>query len=112
MWFGNMLTCQWWEHTWMNEGFARYFQYHGTAMVEKDWDLEHQFVVDHLQNVFQFDSTDSSHPMSHPVNSPSEIADIFNIISYSKGAVFMRMIKFLIGDDNFQDVLQNYVKEK
>jgi aminopeptidase N len=112
MWFGDLLTCQWWEHTWLNEGFARYFQYHGTAMVERDWDLEHQFVIDQLQGVFQFDSTDSTHPMSHPVNSPSEVSGIFDNISYNKGGVFLRMIKTLIGDRNFQMVLQKYVKDK
>jgi aminopeptidase N len=49
MWFGNLLTCQWWAHIWLNEGFARYFTYFGTNMVEKDWDLELQFAVEQVQ---------------------------------------------------------------
>lgn len=32
-WFGNMVTCVWWDYLWLNDGFARYYQYFAMEMV-------------------------------------------------------------------------------
>ncbi|EDW23766.1 GL23790 [Drosophila persimilis] len=112
MWFGDLVTCQWWSYTWLNEGFARYFQYFGTAFVEDEWELEKQFVVDQIQSVMSMDSTNATNPLSDEnTYTPSDLSRMFNSISYNKGATFIRMIEHLMGPEDFRKSLQEYLKQ-
>ncbi|XP_053698808.1 membrane alanyl aminopeptidase [Sabethes cyaneus] len=111
-WFGDLVTCEWWDVTWLNEGFARYFQYFGTALVEQNWNLDYQFVIEQLQGVMQMDSLESTHPMTHNVYTQSQVSNIFDNISYNKGAVVLRMVEHAIGTEKFQNALRKYIKER
>lgn len=112
MWFGDLVTCEWWDVTWLNEGFARYFQYFGTALVESNWGLEYQFVVEQLQGVMQMDSLESTHPMTHNVFTPAQVSNIFDSISYNKGAVTLRMVEHILTTNTFKAALRQYIKER
>lgn len=112
MWFGDLVTCEWWDVTWLNEGFARYFQYFGTAFVEQNWGLLHQFVVEQLQGVMQMDSLESTHPMTSDVYTPAQVSNIFDSISYNKGAVTLRMVEHIMTTEKFRDALRAYLKKQ
>lgn len=68
--------------------------------------------MEQLQVVMAADSLETSHPMSHTVNSPSEVAGIFDSISYSKGASVIRMTEHIMGSNNFKIALQQYLRQK
>ncbi|XP_076637043.1 uncharacterized protein LOC143349583 [Colletes latitarsis] len=108
-WFGNLVSPRWWKYLWLNEGFARYYQYFGTDNVENDWSLAPQFVVEQLHSALETDSSASSHAMTHNVYSPTEIRGIFDTISYAKGASVIRMLRELFGPDVFHKSLHNYL---
>lgn len=38
-WFGNLVTLNWWDDLWLNEGFASYIEYKGIAQYHPDWDI-------------------------------------------------------------------------
>ena len=112
MWFGDLVTCDWWSYAWLNEGFARYFQYFATAKVETGFDMEKQFVVDQIHTVMTMDATNSTNPMSDEnTNTPADLSRMFNSISYNKGASFIRMVKHAMGEDSFRKSLQNYLNK-
>lgn len=111
MWFGDLVTCDWWGYTWLNEGFARYFQYFIPHEVNPEWELDKQFVVEQIQGVFNMDSLENTHPMSdETIKSPADIAIMFDSISYNKGASIIRMIKHAMGEQKFKTALQKYLK--
>ncbi|CAH1738621.1 unnamed protein product [Aphis gossypii] len=109
-WFGNLVTCQWWDYVWLNEGFAQYFQYFATGMVRTSWSVEEMFVVEAFQGALAYDQT-PRHPITASVNTPEEIEDVFDYISYSKAASVLRMLKYLVTEDLFQLSLQDYLNK-
>ncbi|KAK4304350.1 hypothetical protein Pmani_023699 [Petrolisthes manimaculis] len=110
-WFGNLVTPSWWTDLWLNEGFASYLEYLGVNHAEPTWKMMEQFVTIDLQNVFGLDCLESSHPISIPVNHPDEINEIFDRISYSKGASVIRMMSHFLTEATFRKGLTNYLKD-
>ncbi|XP_046566064.1 glutamyl aminopeptidase-like [Haliotis rubra] len=108
-WFGNLVTMKWWDDLWLNEGFATFFMYFGAEVIEPNWDMYNQFVVDEIMPVFEFDGRVTSHPVYVDVESPEEIDQIFDSISYNKGGSVIRMLKFFIGAGTFQRGLTRYL---
>ncbi|CAL8109596.1 unnamed protein product [Orchesella dallaii] len=108
-WFGNLVTPKWWNDLWLNEGFASYVEYIGVDHISPDWKILEQFVSDEVHNVFKLDALESSHPISVPVNHPDEISEIFDRISYGKGASIIRMMNHFLTEATFKQGLHNYL---
>ncbi|XP_068228790.1 aminopeptidase N-like isoform X1 [Palaemon carinicauda] len=108
-WFGNIVTPKWWTDLWLNEGFASYVEYIGIDHVEPTWKVMEQLVIKEVQAVFGLDSMESSHPISIPVQHPDEISQIFDRISYAKGASIIRMMNHFLTEGSFRRGLANYL---
>ncbi|XP_012524023.2 uncharacterized protein LOC105829586 [Monomorium pharaonis] len=111
-WFGNLVSPQWWKYLWLNEGFARYFEYHAPARVFDDKTLESQFVVDQVHSAFSADSSKSTHPMSYDVATPREIRSIFDSINYAKAGSVLRMVEKTYGIELFDSALKDYLEKR
>ncbi|XP_010225771.1 PREDICTED: glutamyl aminopeptidase [Tinamus guttatus] len=110
-WFGNIVTMDWWDDLWLNEGFASYFEYLGVNEAEPDWQMLDQVLIDDVLPVMKDDSLLSSHPIVVDVSSPAEITSVFDGISYSKGASILRMLQDWLTPDLFRKGCQIYLKE-
>uniref|UniRef100_A0A1I8PGY6 glutamyl aminopeptidase n=1 Tax=Stomoxys calcitrans TaxID=35570 RepID=A0A1I8PGY6_STOCA len=109
MWFGNLVTMKWWNDLWLNEGFASYIEYKGVHHIHPDWDMLSQFLIADLHGVMRLDATLASHPIVQTVESPSQITELFDSITYSKGASIIRMLEDLVGPEKFRNATTNYL---
>ncbi|XP_005148679.2 glutamyl aminopeptidase [Melopsittacus undulatus] len=110
-WFGNIVTMDWWDDLWLNEGFASFFEFLGVNAAEPEWQMLQQVLIDDVLPVMMDDSLQSSHPIVVDVSSPAEITSVFDGISYSKGASVLRMLQDWMTPDLFQKGCQIYLKK-
>ncbi|EKD91168.1 MAG: hypothetical protein ACD_30C00040G0013 [uncultured bacterium] len=110
-WFGNLVTMEWWTHLWLNEGFASFIEYLAVDKIFPEWDIWTQFVYSDLGSALKLDALENTHPIEVEVVHPSEIAEIFDRVSYSKGASVLRMLYNYLGDKDFRDGLRHYLKK-
>lgn len=110
-WFGNLVTMKWWSDLWLNEGFASFIEYMAIDHIFPQWDIWTQFVGSEMGDAFSLDSLKNTHPIEIEVGDPAEISEIFDRISYSKGASILRMLMSYLGERDFQKGLQHYLRE-
>ncbi|KAJ6437447.1 purine nucleoside permease [Purpureocillium lavendulum] len=110
-WFGNLVTMDWWEGLWLNEGFATWASWYSSNAFFPEWRVWETYVTDNLQSALGLDSLRSSHPIEVPVKRADEINQIFDAISYSKGSCILRMISTHIGEDTFLEGVRQYLKK-
>lgn len=108
-WFGNLVTMEWWSDLWLNEGFATWVGWLAADHLFPEWDIWTEFILDDCQAGLSLDGLRSSHPIEVPVKNPSDITQIFDSISYSKGASIIRMLVKFLGEEIFQTGMRNYL---
>lgn len=108
-WFGNLVTMEWWTHLWLNEGFATWVSYLAVDRLFPEWKIWIQF-LDQTTEGLRLDGLAESHPIEVEINHAGEIEEIFDAISYKKGASVIRMLQSYLGPDCFQRALASYIK--
>ncbi|XP_053671112.1 glutamyl aminopeptidase-like [Anopheles nili] len=111
MWFGNLVTMKWWNELWLNEGFASYIEYKGMHAANPSWGIEEQFIIDDLHGVLNLDATIGSHPIVMSVENPNQITEIFDTITYSKGASVIRMLEDFVTPAVFKQGVTRYLEK-
>ena len=104
MWFGNLVTMQWWEGIWLNEAFATFMEMLTTDAFRPDWERWVAFGLSRSE-ALDTDALHSTRPIEFEVVSPEDAEGMFDILTYEKGAAVVRMLQQYLGEDPFQQGL-------
>jgi aminopeptidase N len=107
-WFGNLVTMAWWDDLWLNEGFASWMGSRTLRRSHPEWHTEQRDALA-KDRALSDDATRTTHPIQTPVRDDARAMDIFDAITYAKGAAFLRMLEDYLGEAVFRDGVRRYV---
>jgi aminopeptidase N/puromycin-sensitive aminopeptidase len=108
MWFGDLVTAQWWDNIWLNEGFATWASSNPPKVWKPEWNTQ----LDEVQDTgasLSIDSTVSTRAIRSKAESRSEIGEQFDGIAYDKSAAVLRMVESYVGRETFRRGVTNYL---
>jgi puromycin-sensitive aminopeptidase len=109
MWFGDLVTMQWWEGLWLKEAFATFMEMKATDAFRPDWQRWVDFGLSKTA-AFDTDALESTRPIEYEVVSPADAEGMYDILTYEKGAAVVRMLEQYLGEDAFRLGVQRYLE--
>ena len=108
-WNGDLTTMPWWDELWLAEGFATWMETKAPDHFHPEWNqwLQADRAVD---GALDKDALPSTHAAYVPVHNDTEIAAVFDDISYTKAGAVLRMLEAYVGPDKFRQALQHYFR--
>lgn len=82
--FGDLVSPKWWDYLWLNEGFANLYGYLALDASYPEFDNADIYQISQVQGVMDFDGYGETRPMTHYVETPQEIALLFDSIAHAK----------------------------
>ena len=101
MWFGDLVTMQWWDDLWLNESFATW-----SAVISQAEETEYDTAWVTFANVekswaYQQDQLPSTHPVFSDSHDIETVEQNFDGITYAKGASVLKQLQAYVGREEF-----------
>lgn len=113
MWFGNLVSVPFWDSVWLKEALATLVgEVIALSRVYPEWECATAAVFNHVQRALEVDARRASHAIEIPLTDATSesIGQVFDAVSYSKGASVLRMLAALVGEDKFLRGLRVYLE--
>ena len=110
MWFGDLVTMEWWDDLWLNESFATYMERLACTKATRFTDAFDSFRLDEKRWAYWQDELPTTHPIAARVPDTINAFTNFDGITYGKGASVLKQLSFAVGLDAFRRGVSIYLK--
>lgn len=110
MWFGDLVTMNWFNDVWMKEVFANFMaaKIVQPSFPEIDHDL--RFLLAHYPSAYSVDRTKGANPIIQPLENLKNAGTMYGAIIYQKAPIVMRHLEKMIGEDKMKESLREYLQ--
>jgi aminopeptidase N len=109
-WFGELVTMEWWDDLWLNEGFASWMEARTTARLHPEWKTA-LGAVGSRDRAMKRDAIASTHPVVQHVETVEQASQAFDSITYSKGQAVITMLEAYVGEDAWREGVRRYIRK-
>jgi puromycin-sensitive aminopeptidase len=109
-WFGNLVTMKWWDDLWLNESFATWLACKIVDQWIPEWNSWLEFQQE-KEIPLAIDALDHTRPIQSEVQNAAQIEELFDALTYEKGAACLRMLETFLGEDLFREGIRRYIKK-
>jgi hypothetical protein len=108
-WFGGLVTPAGWEELWLNEGFATFLAPKAVAAIAPEL-FDEAAETRQIREALHVDWAPTGRPLRQPAPTSGQIAELFDVIAYRKGAGLLRMLEGWLGEAAFRQGLRLYLE--
>ena len=110
MWFGDLVTMEWFNDVWMKEVFANFMadKISQVTMADANYDLK--FLLAHFPAAYGVDRTAGANPIRQQLDNLQDAGTLYGNIIYHKAPIMMRQLERLMGEAAFKEGLREYLK--
>ena len=107
-WFGDLVTMEWWDNVWLNEGFATWMENKSVAAMYPEWHMD-EIVAADLDTTMNVDAQPTTRPIRAKADTPDEINQMFDAIAYGKAGHVLVAVENFIGPETFRKGVHKYL---